>query len=94
MKANVFVSEPVSQVLRLYSGLVDEQAWARIACEQLEQLAGRLLQGHRDRLPGAAVELHNWFPNSGSGSRSTRELFDHSLSKAMHWKLSPDRTVS
>ena len=79
MKADVFVSEPVSQVLRLYSGLVDEQAWGRIACEQLEQLADRLLQGHRDRLPGAAVELRNWLPNAGN--RSTQDLFDLTLSK-------------
>lgn len=74
MKAGVFVSVPVSQVLRLYAGLVDEHAWTRTACEQLEQLADRLLHGHRDRLPGAAVELHNWLPNAGR--RSTQELFD------------------
>lgn len=78
MKADVFVSEPVSQVVRLYAGLVDEQAWTRTACEQLEQLADRLLHGHRDRLPGAAVELHNWLPNAGR--RSTQELFELSLS--------------
>src|SRR5262249_4652643 len=79
MKASVFVSEPVSQVLRLYDGLVDERAWTRTACEQIAQLADRLLDGHRAKLPGAVVELHNWHPNAGK--RSTRELFDLSLSR-------------
>jgi hypothetical protein len=79
MKADVFVSEPVSQVLRLYDGLIDEEAWTRTACEQIEQLADRLLDGHRAKLPGAAVELHNWLQNAGK--RSTQELFDLSLSR-------------
>jgi hypothetical protein len=78
MKADVFVSEPVAQVLRLYEGLVDEQAWTRTGWEQMERLAARLLDGHRERLPGAAVELHNWLPTAGR--RSTQELFDLSLS--------------
>jgi len=78
MSGDVFVSEPVSQVLRLYDGLVDEAAWDRTASEQIERLAARLLQGHRTKVPGAAVELHNWLPNTGG--RSTQELFDLVLS--------------
>jgi hypothetical protein len=78
MSDDVFISEPVSQVLRLYDELVDESAWDRTASEQVERLAARLLQGHRTKLLGAAVELHNWLPNAGS--RSTQELFDLSLS--------------
>lgn len=80
MKGDVFVSEPVSQVLRLYDGLVDERAWTRTAREQIEQLADRLLEGHGARLPGAAVELHNWLPNAGK--RSPEELFELSLSRS------------
>jgi len=80
MNADVFISEPVSQVLRLYDGLIDERAWTRTACEQVEQLADRLLDGHRAKLPGAVVELHNWHPNAGR--RSTQELLDHSLSRS------------
>lgn len=78
MSGDVFVSEPVSQVLRLYDGLVDETAWDRAASEQIERLAARLLQGHRTKAPGAAVELHNWLRNAGG--RSTQELFDLVLS--------------
>lgn len=73
MSAEVFVSEPVLQVLRLYDGLIDEQAWTRTASEQIERLADRLLDGQREKLPGAAVELHNWLPNAGR--RSTEDLF-------------------
>jgi hypothetical protein len=80
MKAEVFVSEPVLQVLRLYDGLIDEEAWTRTACEQIEQLADRLLDGHCARLPGAAVELHNWLQSAGK--LSTQELFDLSLSRS------------
>jgi hypothetical protein len=78
MNDDVFVSEPVSHVLHLYDGLVDEAAWDRTARQQIETLAGRLLHGHHTRLPGAAVELHNWLP--GAAGRSTQELFDLSLS--------------
>jgi hypothetical protein len=78
MTDEVFIPEPVSQVLRLYDGLVDESAWDRMASEQIERLAARLLQGHRTRVPGAAVELHNWLPDAGR--RSTQELFDLALS--------------
>jgi hypothetical protein len=78
MSDGVFLSEPVSQVLRLYDELVDERAWDRTASEQLEKLAARLLQGHRTKLPGAGVELHNWLPNAGR--RSMQELFDLPLS--------------
>ena len=74
MKEDVYISEQVSHVLDLYEGLVDERAWSRTACEQVELLGDRLLDGHRAKLPGAAVELHNWLPNAGR--RSTEELFD------------------
>jgi hypothetical protein len=49
-----------------------------MASEQIERLAARLLQGHRAKVPGAAVELHNWLPSAGK--RSTQELFDLALS--------------
>ena len=79
MKADVFISEPVLQVLRLYEGLVDVQAWTHTACAQIERLADRLLDGHREKLPGAAVELHNWLPKAGR--QSAQELFDLALSR-------------
>jgi hypothetical protein len=78
MSDDVFIPDPVAQVLRLYAGLVDERAWVRTACEQIESLAYRLLDGHRTQAAGAAVELHNWLPNAGS--RSPSELFDLPLS--------------
>jgi len=78
MSDDVFISEPVAHVLRLYAGLVDERAWVRTAREQIESLAHRLLDGHRTNAPGAAVEFHNWLPKAGS--RSPSELFDLPLS--------------
>jgi len=78
MSDDVFVSPSVAQVLLLYDGLVDERAWKRTACAQIERLAERLLDGHRAGLPGAAVELHNWLP--AAASRSPQELFNLSAS--------------
>lgn len=52
----VFIPEPVSQVLHLYDGPADESAWHRTAKEQIEKLAARLRQGHRTKVPGAALE--------------------------------------
>ncbi len=74
---NAFVSEPVMEVLQLYDGLVDQTAWERTASDQIARLAQRLLDGHANRTPGAAVELHNWLP--GAGSRSAAELFEGPL---------------
>ena len=52
MSERVFVSVPVLQVIELYEGLVDERAWGRAVEEQLELLVGRLIEGHRARVPG------------------------------------------
>jgi hypothetical protein len=79
MTEDVFVSEPVAHVLRLYDGLVDERAWERTAREQVGLLAARLLDGHRARHPGAAVELHNWLPRTGAVL--TGEPFDRALTR-------------
>ena len=65
-------------MLRLIEGRPCE-AWTHTACEQIERLADRLLDGHREKLPGAAVELHNWLPKAGR--QSTQELFDLALSR-------------
>jgi hypothetical protein len=78
MSGEIFVSEPVEQVLRLYHGLVDGRAWDWTAREQIEALAERLFEGHGARHPGAAVELRNWFP--AAGDRSPQGLFDLPLS--------------
>jgi len=78
MTGETFVSEPVAQVLRLYDGLIDQQAWERTPYEQIDKLAERLLDGHRNRSPGASVELHNWLPQAGA--RSAPELFERPLS--------------
>src|SRR5215510_9802996 len=75
---DTFASEPVVHVLRLYDGLIDQRAWQRTASEQIAKLAERLLDGHRNRSPGAAVELHNWLPHARD--RSAPELFEGPLS--------------
>lgn len=80
MQADVFISESVSQVLKLYHELIDERAWSRTAREQIELLADRLLEGHRVKHHGAAVELHNWLPNAVK--LSTLELFELNLTRA------------
>ncbi len=64
MNDDVFISEPVQDVLRLYDGLVDERAWHRTAREQVELLADRLLDGYRAQSPGAIVEIQNWLPKA------------------------------
>jgi hypothetical protein len=78
MSDNVFISEPVLQVVRLYEGLIDRSAWSRPVAEQLERLGCRLHEGHHAKLPGAAVELSNWLPRSAG--RSAQDLFDDPLS--------------
>src|SRR5262245_2654377 len=75
---DTFASEPVVHVLRLYDGLIDQQAWERTASEQIAKLAERLPAGHRHRPPGPAVEVHNWLPQAGA--RSAPELFGSPLS--------------
>jgi hypothetical protein len=77
MSDDVFISEPVLQVLQLYDGLIDKDAWSLPVAAQLERLGRRLHEGHRARLPGAGVELSNWRPSSG---RSAQEQFDRPLS--------------
>jgi hypothetical protein len=64
VSVRVFVTQPVADVVALYGDLVDHRAWARRACEQIDVLAMRLLEGHGRRHPGAAVELHNWLPGA------------------------------
>lgn len=46
----------------LYADLIDERAWHRAPKLQLRLMAARLSDGHRDRRPGALVELTNWHP--------------------------------
>jgi len=58
----VWVSEPVRQVQDLYGDLVGSSALTRTRFEQLQVLANRLADGHRQRHPGAHVELSNWNP--------------------------------
>ncbi|MBW3596044.1 MAG: hypothetical protein KY475_02075 [Planctomycetes bacterium] len=74
----VFISEDVADVLRLYDGLIGEEAWERSARTQIELLGRRLLEGHRARARGAAVELRNWLPAAGGISED--DVFDRSLS--------------
>jgi hypothetical protein len=76
--SEVFVSEAVSQALRLYQGLVDEEAWERTACDQIELLARRLLEGRRARSGAVVFELASWLP--GAGSTSRKDLLDRPLS--------------
>src|SRR4051794_4627059 len=74
----VFISEPVLQVMQLYDGLIDEGAWSQPVAAQVVRLGRRLHEGHHARLSGAAVELSNWLPSSAG--RSAQELFDGPLS--------------
>jgi hypothetical protein len=74
LTGGAYVSDEVADVLRLYGDLVGETAWQRSACEQLQLLAERLLEGARMRLPGAAVEIANWLPSRNE--RSARNWFD------------------
>jgi hypothetical protein len=76
MSNQVFISLPVSQVLRLYDGLVDDHAWVRPVAEQLDLLAARLLDGHCDKAPGAAVEFRNWLPNAPADIFAARLSID------------------
>jgi hypothetical protein len=69
----VFVARPVADVVALYGDLVDHRASARSACAQIDVLATRLLEGHRRRHAGAAVELHNWLP--GATQQAPTALF-------------------
>jgi hypothetical protein len=78
MSDEVFISEPVLQVVHLYDGLIDNRAWSQPVAAQVERLGRRLHEGHRARLPGAGVELSNWLPNSAG--RSAQDLFDAPLS--------------
>ena len=61
--AEVYVSPPVAAVRALYGELVAEPSWTRPPAEQLGLQAERLADGHRQRHPGAAVELTNWHPH-------------------------------
>lgn len=58
----VYVSPPVAAVRDLYGDLVGESSWTRSPAGQLRMQAERLADGHRERHPGAAVELTNWHP--------------------------------
>lgn len=60
--ADVYVSPAVTLVRELYGDLVGPSSWTRSPAGQLRAQADRLADGHRQRLPGAAVELANWHP--------------------------------
>ncbi len=77
MTGQVFVSAAVAQVIRLYQGLVDTDAWERPACEQIERLAQRLLDGHRARVEAVVFELASWLP--GAAGVPKEELLDRQL---------------
>lgn len=78
MTVAVFIAPVISEVLRLYDGLVDEGAWQRTVGAQLELLGARLLEGQRAGMPGAVFELQNWHP--AFVNQPTPHVLDASLS--------------
>jgi hypothetical protein len=76
----VFVHDHVASVRALYADLIGVDAWERSGHEQVLLLAERLADGHRERHPGAAVELGNWHPDPGV--RTDAAVFDRSLGTA------------
>jgi len=61
-EGGVWISEPVRRVQDLYGDLVGRSALGRTRFEQVQVLADRLADGHREHHPGAHVELANWNP--------------------------------
>lgn len=96
----VHVAESVASTIALYRGLVGEQAWTRPVSVQLGLQAERLLDGHRQCLPGAFVELSNWLPELVGCTAEWIWMVNLSLDDALRalahqhgyvWPIPPDR---